>query len=68
MKARAVLCGRGACEPEDVRVVRFLTAFRVPEAVHNQIEAIIESAIAEEAAEEQVSAAGVMGVADVTEV
>ena len=54
MKARAVLCGRTACEPEDVRVVRFLTAFRVPEVIHDQIDQIIEKAIADEAAEEQV--------------
>ncbi|EOD26371.1 hypothetical protein EMIHUDRAFT_450255 [Emiliania huxleyi CCMP1516] len=38
MKARAVLRGRHVCDPSDLRVVRYLTAFRVPEPLHLKID------------------------------
>ncbi|CAK9010762.1 ER lumen protein-retaining receptor [Durusdinium trenchii] len=47
LKANAVLSGRYFCEPEDLRVLRFLTTFRVPAHVHEQIEDIIERVLAE---------------------
>ena len=50
MKARAILCGRPVCEPEDLAVLRYLTTFRVPEHVHEQIDRIIADVLAEEPA------------------
>jgi MoxR-like ATPase len=48
MKANA-LATRGDQEvlPEDLRVLRFLTTFRIPEQVHNQIDQIIDAILAE---------------------
>jgi len=48
MKANAVLNGRFRCESADLRVLRFLTTFRVPPSVHAEIEEIIERIIQEE--------------------
>ena len=48
MKANAIV-ERGDQEvlPEDLRVLRFLTTFRVPEQVHDQIDEIIAGVLAE---------------------
>ena len=48
MKAHAIAT-RGDQEvlPEDLRVLRFLTTFRTPEQVHNQIDQIIDAVLAE---------------------
>jgi MoxR-like ATPase len=48
MKANAILNGRHVSEPNDLKVLRYMTTFRVPEAVHEQIDAIIERVIAQE--------------------
>jgi MoxR-like ATPase len=45
MRARAVLEGRLQCVPEDLTVLSYLTTFRVPEAVHRNIEEIVEKII-----------------------
>ncbi|CAK0812297.1 unnamed protein product, partial [Prorocentrum cordatum] len=55
MRAGAAAAGRAACEAEDLLVLRFLTAFRVPPEVHGRIEDILQGLVAaasEEAAEE----------------
>ncbi|CAJ1367181.1 unnamed protein product [Effrenium voratum] len=41
MRAQAVLQGRQECIPEDLKVLRYLTTFRVPESVHAKIDRII---------------------------
>jgi len=41
LKAQAVLQGRQVCEPRDLFAMRFLTTFRVPTKVHEEIEQII---------------------------
>eukprot|EP00946_MAST-07B_sp_MAST-7B-sp1_P005157 g5157.t1 len=48
MKANAI-AARGDQEvlPEDLRVLRFLTTFRIPEQVHNNIDEIIDRILAE---------------------
>ena len=33
LKAKAVLSGRDRCMPEDLHVLKYLTAFRIPEEV-----------------------------------
>jgi MoxR-like ATPase len=47
IKAHAVLNGRQTCEPADLKAMRFMTTFRVPAKVHDQIEDIIAKIIAE---------------------
>ena len=42
LKAKAVLEGRDRCVPEDLHVLKYLTAFRIPEELHNRIEEIID--------------------------
>ncbi|GBG30266.1 MoxR-like AAA family ATPase [Hondaea fermentalgiana] len=42
MKANAVLDGRDRCVPNDLRVLRFLTTFRVPENVQDKMDEIID--------------------------
>jgi len=61
MKARAVLRGRHVCDPSDLRVVRYLTAFRVPEPLHLKIDEVIDRALAEEAEEEARGGSGDAG-------
>ena len=48
LKANAVLNGRFVCQPDDLYVLRYLTTFRVPEEVHEQIEEIITQVLMEE--------------------
>lgn len=45
MRAKAVLEGRDVCAPEDLSVLTYLTTFRVPEAVHRNMEEIIHGVI-----------------------
>lgn len=45
MRAKAVLAGRLECTPEDISVLRYLTTFRIPEAVHKKIDSIIHDVI-----------------------
>ena len=47
MKARAILAGRLSCTPEDLVAMRYLTTFRVPEHVQDQIDQIIADILAE---------------------
>jgi MoxR-like ATPase len=42
LKAKAVLEGRDHCVPEDLHILKYLTAFRIPEELHNRIEEIID--------------------------
>ena len=42
LKAKAVLEGRDHCVPEDLHVLKYLTAFRIPEELHNRLEEIID--------------------------
>ena len=41
LKAKAVLEGRNYCVPEDLHVLKFITAFRIPEELHKRLEDII---------------------------
>merc|ERR1719424_2072272 len=50
LKANALLNGRLRCEPQDLMAMRHLTTFRVPEKVHEQIEAIIAEVLRKQAA------------------
>jgi len=45
MRARAVLNGRTICIPEDIKVLQYLTTFRVPESVHAKIGRIVQSVL-----------------------
>jgi len=45
MRARAVLHGREKCRADDLQALRFLTTFRVPEQVHQNIDDIIASVL-----------------------
>lgn len=45
MRASAVLHGRDACTTEDLRVLRYLTTFRVPEQIHRGIDGIIDKVL-----------------------
>jgi len=45
MRARAVLHGRRECIPEDLKVLQYLTTFRVPEAVHARINRIVQTVL-----------------------
>jgi len=45
MRARAVLHGRQECMPEDLRVLSYLTTFRVPEPVHRCIDDIVSEVL-----------------------
>lgn len=45
MKASALLAGRNECTSDDIYVLRFVTAFRVP-AIHPHIEEIIDAILA----------------------
>lgn len=45
VRASAVLAGREECVPDDLRVIRFLTTFRVPEPVHRGIDDMISKVI-----------------------
>ena len=48
MKAKAITDGRHVCVPEDLHVVKYMTTFRIPENVHEQIEHIIATVIEEQ--------------------
>ena len=48
MKAQAVVAGRDTCAPCDLRVLRYLTTFRVPGHVHEMIDEIIRKVVEEE--------------------
>jgi MoxR-like ATPase len=48
MKAKAIADGRHVCHLEDLIVIKYMTTFRVPEHIHEQIETIIENVIDEE--------------------
>jgi MoxR-like ATPase len=41
LKAKAVIEGRNHCVPEDLHVLKFITAFRIPEELHKRLEDII---------------------------
>eukprot|EP00434_Breviolum_minutum_P034184 symbB.v1.2.030245.t1/scaffold3388.1/size57902/1 len=45
MRAKAVLEGRQECIPEDIKVLNFLTTFRLPESIHAKLPRIIEDII-----------------------
>lgn len=47
MQARALLYGRTMVTPEDLRVLQYMTTYRVPANVHKDISAIIDSVISE---------------------
>jgi len=47
LKAKAVLEGRDLCEPSDLLALQYMTAFRVPDAVHAAIPAMLEELAAE---------------------
>jgi len=46
LKAHAVLSGRVTCEPQDLYAMRYLTTFRIPSKVHEQIGEIISDVLA----------------------
>lgn len=48
LKAHALLNGRRACEPRDLYAMRYLTTFRVPAKVHDQILQIIADILAKQ--------------------
>ena len=48
MKAKAIMENRHYCVPSDLIVLRYMTTFRIPEQIHNQIEAIIKTVVQEE--------------------
>ena len=57
LRAAAVAAGRDQCEPSDLDVLKYLTAFRVPEEVHAaHVQPIIDE-VAEEARREREKAA-----------
>ncbi len=41
LRGRALLAGRGAVEPQDLDVLRWMTTFRIPEEIHAQMPAIL---------------------------
>ena len=45
MRARAVLQGRDACIADDIKVLHYLTTFRLPEAVHARVDHIVQSVL-----------------------
>ena len=45
MRARAVLHGRTACIADDIKVLQYLTTFRVPPGVHARINRIIQAVL-----------------------
>ena len=47
MQAAALLDGRNLVIPEDLRVLRYMTTYRVPPNVHRDISTIIDGVIAE---------------------
>eukprot|EP00937_MAST-01D_sp_MAST-1D-sp2_P001480 g1480.t1 len=62
LKAEALLQGRAHCELADMRVLRYMTTFRVPRAVHDDMAAIVQRVIEEQSAEEE-EAGGAGGAA-----
>ena len=44
LQAKALLAGRGAVEPEDLRVLAYMTTYRVPPHVHQEMHEIIDGA------------------------
>lgn len=47
MQARALLCGRTVVIPEDLRVLQYMTTYRVPPNVHKDMSAIIDGVVSE---------------------
>lgn len=47
MQARALLCGRTVVIPEDLRVLQYMTTYRVPPNVHKDVSTIIDGVISE---------------------
>ncbi len=45
LKSHALLHDRKSCTPEDLRALRYMTAFRVPEEIHAMIDQIIDEVI-----------------------
>lgn len=45
LKSHALLHDRKSCIPEDLRALRYMTAFRVPEEIHAMIDQIIDEVI-----------------------
>ena len=44
-KASAILAGRDRCEPDDLQVLRHMTAFRLPAELHAKLPTLIEEVI-----------------------
>ena len=47
MKAHALLAGRSVCTPSDLRVLRYMATFRLPDRVQSQLDAMIATVVAE---------------------
>ena len=47
MQARALLSGRTVVAAEDLRVLEYLTTYRVPPHVHQEVATIIDGVVAE---------------------
>ncbi|NIT13022.1 MAG: hypothetical protein GTN99_01895, partial [Candidatus Dadabacteria bacterium] len=45
LKSHALLHDRKSCVPEDLKALRYMTAFRVPEEIHAMIDQIIDEVI-----------------------
>lgn len=45
LKAQALLCGRIQVEPEDLKILTFMTTFRVPEEINRSMPALIAETI-----------------------